>query len=312
MQALFLPLFPLSPSQLKIVKIPKETCANPRCGGMKLPTFLLTPVQRIPRYMLLFKELLKETQEDHPDHGPCQETFKKFQELADFVNNSLKESEGRKKLGDLKKNINGLKNLESPNRTLIKEGPASLITPKKKYQCLLFNDLLVFATGSETKVNSLVLILQLDTVWYEDLEDLDPQTVREDAIEIYTPDRPYILYTGNISEKKLWLAALKKAISASLGGAEDIVHRKGVSFEYKDGSVYKGDWVDGRVRFFHFLTHFSSSLFTFSFHLLFSSSSHFDLFFPLNRGTAWENSLGPIRQFMRGSGWMMRGPGKVS
>ena len=143
---------------------------------MKLPAFLLTPVQRIPRYMLLFKEILKETPDDHPDRQACQETFNKIKDLADFVNSSLKESESRKKLNDLTKNITGLKNLESPNRTLIKEGPISLTTPKKKYQGLLFNDLLVLATGSETKVNSIVLILPLDSLWYEDLEDLDPQT----------------------------------------------------------------------------------------------------------------------------------------
>ena len=213
--------------------------------------------------------MLKETPEDHPDRSVSQETFSKFQELADFVNTSLKESESRKKMNDLRKNITGLKNLESPNRSLIKEGPVSLNTPKKKYQvcfvffplsffilfyflflflflflfklfflnfffptskkCLLFNDLLVFATGSETKVNAVVLVLQLDSLWYEDLEDLDPQTVREDAVEVYTPERPYTIYTGNNNEKKLWLAALKKAISANVGG-DDVGKRDLFSF----------------------------------------------------------------------------------
>ena len=46
--------------------------------------------------------------------------------------------------------------------------------------------------------------------------------VREDAIEVYTPERPYIIYTGNNNEKKLWLAALKKAIAAAIGNTDDV------------------------------------------------------------------------------------------
>ena len=34
----------------------------------------------------------------------------------------------------------------------------------------------------------------------------------EDAIEIFTPDRPYRLYTGSKNDKKLWLTSLKETI----------------------------------------------------------------------------------------------------
>lgn len=33
-----------------------------------------------------------------------------------------------------------------------------------------------------------------------------------DAIEVYTPERPYIVYTGSKNEKKLWLAAIRETI----------------------------------------------------------------------------------------------------
>lgn len=34
----------------------------------------------------------------------------------------------------------------------------------------------------------------------------------EDSMEIFTPDRPYLLYTGSKNDKKLWLTALKETI----------------------------------------------------------------------------------------------------
>ena len=65
--------------------------------------------------------------------------------------------------------------LDSPNRSLVKEGQVYLKNIKKLYQCILFNDLLVFAHG-DSKQSKVELQLDLEAVWFEDLEDLDPQT----------------------------------------------------------------------------------------------------------------------------------------
>lgn len=46
---------------------------------------------------------------------------------------------------------------------------------KKLYQCILFNDVLVFAHG-DSRQSKVELQLDLEAVWFEDLEDLDPQT----------------------------------------------------------------------------------------------------------------------------------------
>jgi len=56
-----------------------------------------------------FQELVKLTPEDHVDWADCQDAYSKFQEIANFVNESLKESESRKKLNELNHRIVGLK-----------------------------------------------------------------------------------------------------------------------------------------------------------------------------------------------------------
>lgn len=65
--------------------------------------------------------------------------------------------------------------LDSPDRNLVKEGQVFLKNVKKLYQCILFNDLLVFAHG-DSRQSIVELQLSLEAVWVEDLEDLDPQS----------------------------------------------------------------------------------------------------------------------------------------
>ena len=43
------------------------------------------------------------------------------------------------------------------------------------FQCILFNDLLVFALG-DSRQSTVELQLPLEALWVEDLEDRDPQT----------------------------------------------------------------------------------------------------------------------------------------
>ena len=120
---------------------------------------------------------------------------------------------------------------------------------RKEYQCILFNDYLVFAYKSDNR-SIIEIKLPLEIVWVEDLQDLDPQTHSEDAIEIYTPDRPFIIYTKTNTEKKLWLNRLFQTIKihiAKRSGMKeipknleiDILNREAV-FVYSNGDVYNG------------------------------------------------------------------------
>ena len=57
-------------------------------------------------------------------------------------------------------------------------GPFSLpLSSLFSFQCLLFNDLIVFALGDRTR-STVELQLSLEAIWVTDLEDLDPQTCK--------------------------------------------------------------------------------------------------------------------------------------
>ena len=73
-----------------------------------------------------------------------------------------------------------VQDLESSERNLVREGQVYLKNIKKLYQCILFNDVLVFAHG-DNRQSKVELQLDLEAVWFEDLEDLDPQTSEEEV-----------------------------------------------------------------------------------------------------------------------------------
>ena len=59
---------------------------NDLCRGLgNLPAFLICPVQRLPRYLLILRDLQKCTPEDHPDYTNLQQSFKLIQEFVQQI-----------------------------------------------------------------------------------------------------------------------------------------------------------------------------------------------------------------------------------
>lgn len=46
--------------------------------GLNIEAFLIKPVQRLPKYVLLLKDLIKHTWADHPDYDNLKSSLKKF------------------------------------------------------------------------------------------------------------------------------------------------------------------------------------------------------------------------------------------
>lgn len=59
---------------------------------------MIQPVQRIPRYRLLFEELVKYTPKDHPDYEPTVQALRRIEEVAIHVNESVRDKENQEKL----------------------------------------------------------------------------------------------------------------------------------------------------------------------------------------------------------------------
>mmetsp|Transcript_4307 Transcript_4307/g.15157 ORF Transcript_4307/g.15157 Transcript_4307/m.15157 type:complete len:783 (+) Transcript_4307:172-2520(+) len=74
---------------------------DPRCNGLSLASFLIMPVQRIPRYSLLLQDMVKHTWASHPDYKDLQEAAIKLKECAKALNLKKEESENLERLAEI-------------------------------------------------------------------------------------------------------------------------------------------------------------------------------------------------------------------
>lgn len=63
------------------------------CNKMWLEDHMITPIQRIPRYILLLTDLMKHTHETHPDHQLLAQCVVSMKAIARHINESKKRSE---------------------------------------------------------------------------------------------------------------------------------------------------------------------------------------------------------------------------
>lgn len=82
--------------------------ARDSAGKLSLDDLLIKPVQRIPRYVLFVKDLLKHTNHTHPDHTLLQQALGELTMLAESVNESERERERLDQHKELLSAVDGL------------------------------------------------------------------------------------------------------------------------------------------------------------------------------------------------------------
>ncbi|KAG2382848.1 hypothetical protein C9374_004815 [Naegleria lovaniensis] len=76
----------------------KKRKSHPRSRNLEIHSFLVCPVQRIVRYKLLIENLLKTTEEDHPDFFPLTKSLEMVIDMANQQNISIKLTNNRVKV----------------------------------------------------------------------------------------------------------------------------------------------------------------------------------------------------------------------
>lgn len=94
-----------------------------QCKGLDLNAFLIMPVQRIPRYVMLLSDLVKHTHPSHPDYPALSDARTKMQELAVFINIQKKEAENIYEVIAIQDKLIGkFENIVVPGRMYVFEG----------------------------------------------------------------------------------------------------------------------------------------------------------------------------------------------
>ncbi|KAF7345501.1 hypothetical protein MVEN_01568600 [Mycena venus] len=127
--------------------------ADPRCGKLKLRDWLLTIVQRCPRYLLLLKDLIECTDPDDPEHAQLTAVHALVSKITLTLNTSIHTHAQTLSLLALQRATPSLPfQLIVPGRSLVRRGPLShveLSAPPRDREFLLFSDCLVWLEAED-------------------------------------------------------------------------------------------------------------------------------------------------------------------
>jgi hypothetical protein len=193
-------------------------------GIPTLDALRITPIQRIPRYLLLVQEMLKNTSDEHPDKGLLQRAYEKIKVVAQQTNARMSASEMEAKVLEIQNNLwtatGSVPELIAPGRILIKEGAVAKVRHagglKRNFYIFCFNDILVYATTNPLFRNRFHFHRALDYYGAFPADDEVKQmgiTLRygECAFKITGSNGYRIFVAGSDAERKDWLRALTES-----------------------------------------------------------------------------------------------------
>jgi len=211
--------------------------------GLDLVSYLIMPVQRVPRYQLLLKELKRATPTDHEEHAKLEEAYTKIQAIATHINESKRIVEGMSKVLEIQNRITGdFGQLLQPHRRLIREGVVikvvgGLITQQHIRKLFLFNDILLWTTDKSKFRGHLQLLgAKISPVVMSDKKrygfKLEPHlhdgsyhgtnvsststsSVASPGSDVKEKSKikPIILFCKDEQEQKIWISDIRDAIN---------------------------------------------------------------------------------------------------
>ncbi len=129
----------------------RRTEMSPAAGGQTLPSFLIMPVQRVPRYALLLKELLAHTPPSHCDHEPLKQALGVVEGSASRINAAISEFAMRQQVVQLQAALTPAPtpSLVGPSTRFVLAGWLHKVTggsSTREYLVVLLSDCLVYAS----------------------------------------------------------------------------------------------------------------------------------------------------------------------
>ncbi|KAJ3411048.1 Myosin 10A, isoform D [Chytridiales sp. JEL 0842] len=192
----------------------------PECRSLDLPSFLLKPIQRICKYPLLLKELMKHTPEAHVDSANLKAAYEIIGGVVDSVN------ERRRFLENQQKMLAALSKLEfekgeklnhEPTRRFLHEGPLirhvskTLLGATQSRYGILFNDFFILAKpnmlGGKMGVNKVIPLGECEV---KDISDTEKH--KNAFMVMWCRKKVYFFSTGNGAEKQGWVDGFEAGI----------------------------------------------------------------------------------------------------
>lgn len=194
----------------------KRVQSDPDLHFEDLESFLIAPIQQLPRYIMLLTDLLRNTLSSHEDFANLTQAVERIKALTVYVNEQKRITEDLATLQAKQAIIKGksVPNLAVQHRKFIREGLLQFgennsIKTKEGY-VFLFNDIIVVTEKTTNKNGS--------EYHYKDQFQLQMFRIEDDTRpnknSFYLKGiKNYIFEAHSPAEKNTWMEAIKKVMS---------------------------------------------------------------------------------------------------
>eukprot|EP01129_Flabellula_baltica_P015754 TRINITY_DN8135_c0_g1_i1.p1 TRINITY_DN8135_c0_g1~~TRINITY_DN8135_c0_g1_i1.p1 ORF type:complete len:590 (-),score=132.59 TRINITY_DN8135_c0_g1_i1:14-1783(-) len=188
---------------------------NPE-ANIYLQFFMIQPIQRIPRYILLLQDLIKYTPDGYQDKIKLSDAAAILQTITNQLNESKRKAELNSRIKNIEESLIGYDPLIhgklTKNRSLIKEGLMEITGSGKYFYFFLFDDLFIHTSQKKGgyKVIEILPLPSISHVFLNPNEDSDLQLVynSEDSHESVE-----LFLTIPAGDAEDWISKLKECIN---------------------------------------------------------------------------------------------------
>ena len=192
---------------------------DPRCRGKPLTSYLIMPVQRIPRYKMLLEELNKRTDETWFDKENLEIACKTVGDAAADNNEKIRQRENKMKILDIQMHFEGSRKPElfnNPRRSFIREGPLVKLCRRgpKEFYFWLFSDILVYGQASSDTKYTFHREIELDCCQVTADVNQEGRQVEDAhrAFLIQSNAKTFIVWARHPGEKQEWVEEINAQI----------------------------------------------------------------------------------------------------
>ncbi|XP_073258737.1 intersectin-1-like [Porites lutea] len=245
-------------------QLEKKCIADPRAKGLPLSSYLLKPLQRICKYPLLIREILKYTPENHFDRVNLETALEKAEELCQQVNEGVRNQENTDHLEWLQAHVN----LESIGERLFFNSTTNCLGPRKllhsgtlwkvksgkELKAFLFNDFLMLTRPQSSITGSLSKKIGFESneqdVMYSIyrkpiiLNEVIVKRTQEMNTEEYVfhishIDQTYSFRTETKTERNRWMEFIEKASETYIETERELRQKAHRARSIKTGGIGK-------------------------------------------------------------------------
>eukprot|EP01094_Clydonella_sp_ATCC50884_P013095 TRINITY_DN23367_c0_g1_i1.p1 TRINITY_DN23367_c0_g1~~TRINITY_DN23367_c0_g1_i1.p1 ORF type:complete len:445 (-),score=75.27 TRINITY_DN23367_c0_g1_i1:97-1338(-) len=189
---------------------------SPNRGLYGIEDMLIKPVQRICKYPLLLRELLRYTPPAHPDRAKLESALEKIQSITKEINEKKRDVDSSRLLIEIDKVLVGDGfEVIAPTRRLVKRGTVKKHGKKtSKSHLILFNDVLLVTSPKIGGKYDLKDVVDLSVA----LVNGEPDIKVRNAFELINVPRnkKHNFSVGSAEERDEWIEALNSIINEHL------------------------------------------------------------------------------------------------